>query len=184
VTNLPPLPFTTTGQRARAGAVIAGALDRPSIDASALMETIDLLSAAVLSAAGVDEATARIALAALWEHPTRSSPAAEPRRRIQISDREREFVRDLGQRLRMVRGARRLHAARVAHFTGVPYDQLLDIERGAGIPTVLGLYRLGETLQVPLPLLMDDRKTPLDVLRILAGLQQTREDQCRAGSSS
>ena len=32
-------------------------------------------------------------------------------RRMQISDREREFVRDLGHRLRMVRGARRLAAA-------------------------------------------------------------------------
>jgi hypothetical protein len=41
------------------------------------------------SAAGVGEATAHITPVALWKHPGRSSPAAESRRRMQISDRER-----------------------------------------------------------------------------------------------
>ena len=179
MSNLPPPPLTTAAQRSRATAILTGAQLRPAAASAALIETLDLICAAVVRTAGVDTATARMALAALWEHPVQSAVAAQPRRQLRISDREREFLRDLGERIRFVRGARRKPIARIALATGIPYDQIGDLERGVGLPTLLGLYRLGEALETPLPLLLDETKTQLDLLRALASLQTTRTDPPR-----
>lgn len=179
MTNLPPTALTELHARTRAAAIICGALSCSSMTASALVETVDLVSATVLQAAGLSRASARMVLAALWEHSTRVAAAADSGRQLRISDREREFLRDLGERVRMLRGGRRLHAAHVAQATRIPADQLGDLERGYGIPSVLALYRLAEVLEVPLPLLVDDTKTPLDLLRAVAGMRAARTDPRR-----
>ena len=172
MSNVSALPLTRTADRARAAALLAGAVKRPMGEAFAVLETVDALSAAVLRIAGLDDTTIRAVLAALWIHPVQSAPAAEPIRRLRLSDREREFLRDLGDRIQLLRRARRLDTAGIRRSTGIPTDQLADTERGVGIPTVLALYRLADALQVPLPLLLDTAKSPLDILRELAARQQ------------
>jgi hypothetical protein len=53
-----------------------------------------------------------------------------------------------------------------------PDRQLHDIERGTGVPTALALYRRADLLEVPLPLMLDPRTTPLDMLRDIAARQR------------
>ena len=176
MTNVPSLtPLTQPGDRGRATAIVAGALRCTLVQASTLLTTVDALSVSVLGIAGMDEASIRAAMAALWDHPLRSAPAGEPIRRLRVTDREREFLRDLGVRIHIVRRARRLETAVVRRATSIPGDQLIDVERGIAIPTVLALYRLGDTLQVPLPLLIDEKQAPIDLLRELAARERTGE---------
>ena len=137
-----------------------------------LVETIDTLSAAVLRIAGLRDPAIRTVLAALWTYPIAAASAAEPARRLRLSDREREFLLDLGERVHILRRARQQDAPLVWRATGIPADQLLDIERGTGVPTALALYRLADLLEVPLPLLLDARTTPLDMLREIAARQR------------
>ena len=40
------------------------------------------------------------------------------------------------------------------------------------MPSILALYRLSDTLQVPLPLLVDEKQTPIDLLRQLAARER------------
>lgn len=174
MTNVPPVPLTRTADRARAAAIIAGVLHCTPIRSFTLVETVDAVSAAVLRTAGLDDTTIRAVLAALWEHPLPAAPAGEPVRGLRLTDREREFLRDLGQRLRIVRSARRVTPPVIRRMTGIAGDQLADIERGIAVPTVLGLHRIADVLQVPLPLLVDQTHTPLELLRLLAG-SQTRD---------
>lgn len=174
--NVPPLsPLTQLADRGRAEAIVAGALRCTPVQATILLNTVDALSASVLRIAGLDDASIRAAMAALWEHPVRSAPAGESIGRLRITDREREFVRDLGSRIHVVRRARRLETAAIRRLTSIPGDQLIDVERGIAIPTVLALYRLGDTLRVPLPLLIDEKQAPIDLLRELAARERTGE---------
>lgn len=168
-----PTPLTRTAERVRAAAIVAGTLRCPAGQAIALVETIDTLSAAVLRIAGLRDPAIRIVLAALWNHPGASSAAAaEPARRLRLSDREREFLLDLGERVNLLRRARQQDAPLVWKATGIPTDQLADIERGTGVPTALALYRLADLLEVPLPLLLDARISPLDMIREIAARQR------------
>lgn len=173
MTNVPSVPLTRTADRARAAAIVAGALHVTPIRSFTLVETVDAVSAAVLRTAGLDDTTIRAVLAALWEHPLPAAPAGQPTRGLQLTDREREFLRDLGQRLRTVRAARRLAPPVIRRMTGIAGDQLGDIERGIAVPTVLGLHRIADVLQVPLPLLVDQTHTPLELLRLLADSQDS-----------
>ena len=179
MTNLPPTPLTTTGQRARAGAILSGALGRPSVASFELVEALDLVCASVVRAAGVDPATARMVLAALWEHPLQSAAAAEPRRGCGSPTGSGSSCATSANESASCAAPAASRSPAIAFATGIPYDQIGDLEHGVGIPTLLGLYRLGEALEIPLPLLLDETKTPLEVLRILAGMQQSRTEPPR-----
>ena len=176
MSNVPPVPLTRTADRARAAAIVAGALHRTPVQSFTLVETVDAVCAAVLRTAGLDDTTIRAVLAALWEHPLPAAPAGYPTRGLRLTDREREFLRDLGQRLRTIRSARRLTGPVIRRLTGIAADQLEDIERGIAVPTVLGLHRIADALQTPLPLLLDPTRTPLELLRILARSHPGAED--------
>jgi transcriptional regulator with XRE-family HTH domain len=83
-------------------------------------------------------------------------------------------LRELGTRIRAVRTARRLGLPAVARVTGIPYQQLLDAERGTAILSVLGVYRVAEALEVlPAELLTDVE--PLELLRRLAARMRAEE---------
>ena len=53
--------------------------------------------------------------------------------------------------------------------TGIPPYLLRDIEAGDLWPSSQHLYRLAQAFAVPLPLLVDDKATPLRILRLLSG---------------
>jgi hypothetical protein len=144
----------------------------PLIAAHSLVLTTDAASTAVLRTAGIPTEDARPILAALWWHPTRP---ADPRPvrllglRPPEFDRAREgqFVRDLGLRIHVIRHARRLTPDGIR--TSIPTYVLRDIEAGDLPPSALQLHRLAQAFGVPLPLLVDDKLTPLRALRLLAG---------------
>jgi hypothetical protein len=169
MTTVVPAQLTRTAERVRAAAIVAAALRCPTSEAITLVETIDTLSAAVLRIAGMRDAAIRAVLAALWSYPaTAPIPAAEPGRRLRLTDREGEFLLDLGERVHILRRARWQDAPAVWRSTGIPADQLFDIERGTGVPTALAQYRLADLLEVPLPMPVDSRTSPLDMLRDIA----------------
>lgn len=70
--------------------------------------------------------------------------------------------------MHVVRRARRLTVTGVHRRTGVEPFVLRDLEAGRAWPSLVLLIRLAEAFQVPLPMLVDDRATPLRVLRLLA----------------
>ena len=65
MTNLPPLPLTTSGERARAAAMLAAALHCQAMTAYRMVEIVDAVSAAVLRTAGADDPIARAVLSKL-----------------------------------------------------------------------------------------------------------------------
>ena len=69
MTNLPPLPLTTSGARARAAATLAARAQCPAITAYRMVEIVDAVSAAVLRTTGADDPIARDVLTMLWEQP-------------------------------------------------------------------------------------------------------------------
>jgi transcriptional regulator with XRE-family HTH domain len=160
--------LTRTAERSRAAVLITGALRNSSTDAYALVDTLDAVTGAVLRTAGLDDATSRLVLAAMWEHPHPDAPASQNGRGIRLSDRDRELLRDLGARLRMVRRARRLSVPATARMTGISEFQLQDLEDGVAPPSAVALYRLADALRAPLSLLVDHRKAPWDVVVALA----------------
>ena len=103
MTNLPPLPLTTTAQRARAAAMLSSALDCQTSTAFALIETVDAVSAAVLHTASVHSSAARGVLAVLWDQPLQATVVDLPSRTLRRTDREREFLRALGERIHVTR---------------------------------------------------------------------------------
>ena len=176
MSNVPPLtPLTQPSERGRANVIIAGALRCTIVEAATLLTTVDALTAAVLRIAGLDEASIRASMSALWEHPIRSAPAGEQVTRLRLTDREREFLRDLGGRIHVVRRARRIEPPAVRRLTNIPGEQLVDLERGIAVPSILALYRISDTLQTPLPLLVDEKQTPVDLLRQLAARERAGE---------
>src|SRR5829696_5449688 len=79
MTNVPPVPLTRSGERARAAGIIAAAARITSIEAFRLVDIVDAIAAAALAAAGLDEKTTRRVLTTLWEPPTSSArPADRP----------------------------------------------------------------------------------------------------------
>lgn len=178
MTNVPPVPLTRSGERARAAGIIAAAARITSIEAFRLVDTVDAIAAAALAAAGLDEKTARRVLTTLWEPPTSSAPASRPASGVRVCDTEWTFLRDLGVRIRAVRSARRLGLPAVARTTGILYTQLLDAERGTAILSVLGLYRVAEALEV-LPVDLIAEQEPLELLRRLAARMQAADPSPR-----
>jgi hypothetical protein len=174
MTNLPPVPLTRSGDRARAAAIVAAAARITPVEAFRLMDTVDAVAAAVLTTAGLDETTTRRVLTALWQRPIPTDNAVRPTLGLRVSDVEWTFLRELGTRIQAVRTARRLGLPAVARVTGIPYQQLLDAERGTAILSVLGVYRVAEALEVlPADLITDLQ--PLELLRRLAA--RMREDE-------
>src|SRR4051812_31749244 len=173
MTNLPPVPLTRSGDRARAAAIVAAAARITPVEAFRLMDTVDAVAAAVLTTAGLDETTTRRVLTVLWQQPTPTDTAIRPVHGLRVSDVEWTFLRELGTRIQAVRTARRLGLPAVTRVTGIPSPQLLDAERGTAILSVLGVYRVAEALEVlPADLITDVE--PLELLRRLAA--RRRED--------
>ena len=174
MTNLPPVPLTRSGDRARAAAIVAAAAHITPVEAFRLMDTVDAVAAAVLTTAGLDETTTRRVLTVLWQQPGPTDTATRAIHGLRVSDVEWTFLRELGTRIQAVRTARRLGLPAIAGVTGIPYQQLLDAERGTAILSVLGVYRVAEALEVlPADLLTDVE--PLELLRRLAARMRAEE---------
>ena len=167
-----PLHLTAPFENRRlATSLVTRVTGLPLIAAHSLVLTTDAASTAVLRTAGIPTEDARPILAALWWHQTRpADPAPQvPTRSPAAEAGERQFARDLGQRLHVVRHARRLTPDGVRHRTGIPPYLLRDMEAGDLPPSAVQLHRLARAFAVPLPLLVDDKVTPLRVLRLLSG---------------
>ena len=174
MTNLPPVPLTRSGDRARAASIVAADTGITVVEAFRLMDTVDAVTAAVLTTAGLDETTTRRVLTALWQQPTPTATTTRPVNGLRVSDVEWTFLRELGTRIRAIRTARRLGLPAVTRATGIPYQQLLDAERGTAILSVLGIYRVAETLEVLPGDLITDLE-PLELLRRLAARMRADE---------
>jgi hypothetical protein len=170
-----PLHLTALqGDRDRALALVRAATGLPPLAAHSIVLTTDATATAVLRAAGIPPEDARPILATLW--PLAASPAQPrpaSRSAVSVHDdagrREQQFVRDLGQRIHVIRHARRLTPTGVRNRTGIPPYLLRDLEAGDLWPSSQHLYRLACAFAVPLPLLVDDEATPLRILRLLSG---------------
>jgi hypothetical protein len=164
-----PLP-----NRELATSLVSRVTGLPQLAAHSIVLTTDATSTAVLRTAGIPAEDARPILAALWQHPARY---VEPRPPVPVrlptveadNLRERQFVRDLGQRIHVIRHACRLTPTGVRNRTDIPTYLLRDIEAGDLWPSTLHLHRLAHAFAVPLPMLVDDKATPLRILRLLTG---------------
>lgn len=157
--------MTPYGNREQATDLLRSATGLPLPTAHSLVLTLDAVSGGVLRAAGVPTYDALPILAALWRHPKRITDATQPRT-APIGGTE--YLRDLGERVHVIRRARRLTVTGVHRLTGVSPFVLRDLEAGCTWPSLVLLLRLAEAFQVPLPMLVDDRATALRVLRLLA----------------
>jgi hypothetical protein len=168
-----PLHLTALqDDRDRALALVRAATGLPPLAAHSVVLTTDATATAVLRAAGIPPEEARPILANLWplaHRPAEAGPVTRHSSQVDAGRGEQQFVRDLGQRIHVVRHARRLTPTGVRNRTGIPPYLLRDIEAGDLWPSSHHLYRLAETFAVPLPLLVDDEATPLRILRLLSG---------------
>ena len=94
MTNLPPVPLTRSGDRARAASIVAADTGITVVEAFRLMDTVDAVTAAVLTTAGLDETTTRRVLTALWQQPTPTHTTTRPVNGLRVSDVEWTFLRD------------------------------------------------------------------------------------------
>lgn len=159
------------GNRERAIDLVRAATGLPEIAANSLVLTLDATSAAVLRTAGITMADARPILSALWQQPARitdMAPALRPAPLPGSAERDREFLRGLGERIHVTRRARRLSLATVQAHARIDASLLRDIEAGAICPSTLTILRLADVFRVPLPMLVDEKATPLRILRLLA----------------
>lgn len=76
--------------------------------------------------------------------------------------------RALGERVQVIRGVRRMTLTELQRRSGIDVSVLRDLEAGVAWPTLLMLHRLAEALEVSLPLLVDEKATPLKILRLFA----------------
>ena len=166
--TVPLHPLSPIGNREHAMTLIRTATGLPEIAAHCLALTLDAVSEAVLRAAGIPAPDARPILAALWQLPERltDTPTLPPR--PQPAPGGPRYLRDLGQRVHVIRRARRLTLTGLHHRTGIAVPVLRDLEAGAAWPTLPLLLAVAEALAVPLPLLVDPQATPLRILRLLA----------------
>lgn len=153
--------------RARAQAVLESAHPCVGADAFTVVSALESVSAALLRSAGVDDATAREVLSVLWNQPPGIAGGFIPPRTPRRVEFGREYIRDLGQRLHVIRRVRRRSSSDIARELDLRTVELHDLEQGTAMPTALLLYRLAVLLQVPVPLLVDPKATPEYVLRLL-----------------
>ena len=76
----------------------------------------------------------------------------------------------LGKRVQIIRRVRGLTKLDAGQRTGIDRGYLGRIEAGLHNPSAVTLLHLARGLAVPVPLLVDDRATPLRVLRVLGNL--------------
>ena len=168
-----PLHLTAlAADRERALALIRSATGLPPLAAHSVVLTTDATATAALRAAGITPEDARPILANLWPlapRPAEPRPGSGPPGQDGTGQREQQFIRDLGQRIHVLRHARRLTPTGVRNRTGIPPYLLRDIEAGDLWPSTYHLYRLAQAFAVPLPMLVDDNATPLRILRLLSG---------------
>ena len=168
-----PLHLTAlAADRDRALALVRAATGLPPLAAHSVVLTTDATATAVLRAAGISPEDARPILAALWPLapcPGEPRPGSWPPGQDDTGRREQQFIRDLGQRIHIIRHARRLTPTGVRNRTGIPPYPLRDLEAGDLWPSSHHLYRLAHAFAVPLPMLVDDDATPLRILRLLSG---------------
>jgi hypothetical protein len=168
-----PLHLTALADdRDRALALVRAATGLPPLAAHSVVLTTDATATAVMRAAGIPPEDARPILATLWPlapRPAEPRPRSRPPGQDDAGQREQQFIRDLGQRIHVVRHARRLTPTGVRNRTGIPPYLLRDIEAGDLWPSSHHLYRLSRAFAVPLPMLVDDNTTPLRLLRLLSG---------------
>jgi hypothetical protein len=163
-----PAPLGGVKERVRATAMADSTSRRPGIDGFTLIETIDSVCAAILRGAGINDIAARAIMAALWDEPVHCTALDPPPRTPWRTDVESEFLRDVGLRVHVIRRARHRSSEDLCRVLSLRPLDLLDIEEGVATPTALLLYRLAMVLQVPVPMLVDPKATPLKVLRLLA----------------
>jgi hypothetical protein len=158
------------GNREHAIELIRVATGLPEIAANSLVLTLDATSAAVLRTAGITMADARPILSALWQQPARivgMTPLLRPAPLPGSAERDKKYLLGLGERIHVTRRARRLDESAVQFHTRIKAGLLRDIEAGAICPSTLTVLRLADVFQVPLPLLVDEKATPLRILRLL-----------------
>jgi hypothetical protein len=163
-----PAPLSLVRERERAAAVLDSAPHFPAVDTVTLIDALDAVCAALLRSAGLSNTAARAVLAALWDDPVPSAALDVPARTPRRTELESAFLRDLGQRIHIIRRARHRSTEDVCGVLGLRPLDLLDLEQGTAMPNALLLYRLAAVLQVPVPILVDPKATPLKVLRLLA----------------
>ena len=162
-------PLSLVKDRERAAEIVEAAPHFPAVDAITLIDALDAVCAALLRSAGLADTAARAVLAALWDEPVPSAALDVPQRTPWRTEVESAFLSDLGQRIHIVRRVRHRSSADVCRVIGLRPPDLLDLEQGTAMPSALLLYRLAVALQVPVPMLVDPKATPLKILRLLAG---------------
>jgi DNA-binding XRE family transcriptional regulator len=165
---IPPIPLSRAEHRARATALVETARPDMPTDASTLVHSLEAVSAALLRGAGVGDDAARTILGTLWDAPVHTSTATVPPRTPRRVEHERVFLRQLGERVKVIRRARHRSSDDLARILDLAPLDLRNLEAGFVAPSVLLLYRLAAVLQVPVPMLVDPRATPAKVLRLLA----------------
>lgn len=171
MSNVPLTLLSPPGNRDLAAVLLRRETGMAPPDSRPLIETLDAVSTTVLHAAGITDTLAVQLLAALWQQPGRITepPPRSPARRVVATDHEAAFLRELGERVHVTRCARRLTLGGIYRRTGIPITALEELEAGRAWPSVFFLYRLAHVFEVPLPMLVDPKATPLRVLRLLAG---------------
>jgi transcriptional regulator with XRE-family HTH domain len=144
--------------------------------ARSIVLAVDNVTASVFSTISIGPADTRKILAIMWapqvalhgdgEFVARATLRPRGRGRI---EQDQQFLRELAERLHVIRRARRTALEHAAHATGIPTDMLRLLEAGDMPASLLGLRALADFYQVPLPMLVDPKATPIRVLRLLAG---------------
>lgn len=166
--TVPPYLLSPYGNREHALDLTRTTTGLPLPAAHALVLTLDAVSAAVLRTATIPDTEAIPILAALWQQPERMADSPAPVRREAATSPRGAYLPGLGQRIHVVRRARRLTAAGVSRRAGIHVSVLRDLEAGVSWPTLPLLLRLAAVFQVPVAMLVDDAATPLRILRLLA----------------
>lgn len=81
--------------------------------------------------------------------------------------RDFEYLLALGERVKIIRRARRMSKVAVGQSADLDRIYLGRLEGGCHNPTAITLRHIARALAVPVPLLVDEKATPLRVLRLL-----------------
>lgn len=163
-----PYLLSPPGNREHALDLTRASTGLPFPAAHTIVLTLDAVSAAVLTTAGIPEEEARPILAALWQHPDRIATIPAPGRSGVPVGSTGDYLPELGRRIHVIRRARRLTAAGVSRRADIRLSVLRDLEAGVTWPTLPLLLRLAAVFQVPVAMLVDEAATPLRILRLLA----------------
>ena len=167
--TVPLTLLTPYSNRELTTSLVQSATGLPPAGAHSIVLTLDATATAVLQAAGITVEESRLILSALFRHPARLHERPIKPSATATGGQEQRFQHELGQRIHVIRHARRLTPAGIEHRTGIKPCVLRVVEDGDLWPSGLHLYRLATAFAVPLPMLVDHKATPLRVLRLLSG---------------